>query len=145
MVKFAYGEPDIGGLRQAVTRCLWSHLTDLCLWIWCTSLAKRQHCKDFYKMTSEDTCVQHGLHCIFKCVAELQLFLLFLSVLSFGLLYGSFYNEVVLCDDQKLWCCSIVFKYLMSLKYGLKSVWTSDSTLLTLSVFLKSSIIYWAV
>lgn len=30
--------------------------------------------------------------------------------------------EVVLCDDQKLWCNSIVLKYLMSLKYGLKSV-----------------------
>lgn len=63
---------------------------------------------------------------LFKCVAQLQLFPLFLSVLSFGLFYGSFYNEVVLCDDQKLWCSSIVFKYLMSLKYGLKSVWTSD-------------------
>lgn len=47
-------------------------------------------------------------------------FFLFLSVLSFGLLYGSFYNEVVLCDDQKLWCSSIVFKYLMSLKIWIK-------------------------
>lgn len=42
------------------------------LWLWCTSLAKHNNVK-----TSEKTSVQHGSHCIFKCVAQLQLFFCF--------------------------------------------------------------------
>lgn len=104
----------------------------MCLWFWCASLAKHnisaistvQHLRTH--LSNMDCIVCLFFVAFFLCVAQLPLFLLFLSVLSFGLLYGSFYNEVVLCDDQKLWCSSFGLKYLMSLKYGLKSVWTSD-------------------
>lgn len=128
---------------RAVTRCLWSSPTNLCLWMWGATLAHSSTAKISTKSHLRDTSVLRGLHCIFKCVAQLQPFLLFLSVLSFGLLYGSFfYNEVVLCDDQKLWCSSIVFKYLMSLQYGLKSVWTSGPAV---SIFIQWNIVWGGV
>lgn len=126
--KTVYLKPDTGG--TAAAQCLWSSLTNLSV--------NLMHITGITKHKEQNkSSVQHGLHCISKCVA---VFFLFLSVLSFGLFYGSFYNEVVLCDDQKLWCSSIVFKYLMSLKYGLKSVWSSHPAVLT--VFFLSFLLH---
>lgn len=95
LVKSAHFNPDTRGLDTV-------HLiqpvcgSDVHHWPNVTSL------RFLRTKTPDNPSVQHGLHCIFKCIAQLQLFFLFLSVLSFGLFYGSFYNEVVLCDDQKL-------------------------------------------
>lgn len=129
--KTVYLKPDIGG--TAAAQCLWSSLTNLSVnLMYITGITK--HCKelDKIKVLSNTDCI------VFLNV--LHSFFLFLSVLSFGLFYGSFYNEVVLCDDQKLWCSSIVFKYLMSLKYGLKSVWSSHPAVLT--VFFLSFLLH---
>lgn len=66
--------------------------------------------------------VSHNLSSSFVSVGASisAIFCFHLFGFVFALLYGSFYNEVVLCDDLKLWCSSIVFQYLMSGKYGLK-------------------------
>lgn len=119
----------------ATSWCLWYNLTDVSgVWFGCVSLAKHSN---FYNTESENTSVQHGLRLFFYVLHNFRCFFCFYqcSLLAFSMVL--FYNEVVLCDDQKLWCSSIVFKYLMSLKYGLKSVWTSDPAALVSRLCLK--------
>lgn len=95
----------------------------------CSSLARSSVTQISTKMKPDHTSVRHDLRCVLNGVAQLQPFSVFIRALSFCLFYCSFYNEVVLCDDQKLWCSFTDFKYLMS---GLKSVWNSRPALTSL-------------
>lgn len=107
----------------ALTRCLWFQLfrspSVVLVYIrWLNT----QHCKDFYE-TSENTSVRTWIALYFLNVLHnFSCFFRFYQCYILAFYMVLFINEVVLCVDQKLWCSSIVFKYLMSLKYGLKSV-----------------------
>lgn len=69
-------------LRWVATQCLWFSQTDLfSLWLWCTSLAQHNIVQTSTQKTSEKTSVQHESHCIFKCVAQLQLFSVSISAI----------------------------------------------------------------